>query len=74
MYYQGLGIIQCYEKAFEWLSKAAEQEDMSAQYSLGTMYDNGYGVVKNIVLAKEWYSKAANNGHAQAQLVLDEMQ
>lgn len=47
---------------------------MSAQYSLETMYDNGYGVVKNIVLAKEWYSKAANNGHAQAQLVLDEMQ
>ncbi|MFU9047141.1 hypothetical protein ACNAUY_12215 [Acinetobacter tibetensis] len=47
---------------------------MSAQYSLGTMYDNGYGVVKNIVLAKEWYPKAANNGHAKAQLVLDEIQ
>ena len=70
MYDNGEGVVQNYEKAFEWYSKAANQGNAQAQYNLGSLYHNGQGVEKNDKRAFEWYRKAANSGHSQAKLVL----
>jgi S1-C subfamily serine protease len=54
-------------EAVKWYRKAAEQDDDSAQFQLGTCYFNGQGVQKDIVEAVTWYRKAAEQGNADAQ-------
>ena len=73
MYDNGEGVVQNYEKAFEWYSKAANQGNAQAQYNLGSLYQNGQGIGKDDKKALEWYRKATNNGHSQAKLVLAEL-
>ena len=46
--------IRDFEKAFQFLSKAAENGNPVAQILLGSMYFNGDGVEKNSVLAYKW--------------------
>ncbi len=48
-----------YQKAFEWFSKAAAQDNAEAKYYLGILYEEGYGVTQDYKKAFEWYSKAA---------------
>ena len=50
MYFRGLGVPQDYVEAMNWLHKAAEQGDASAQNNFGHMYLNGLGVPQNYVL------------------------
>ena len=57
-------------KAFEWITKAANQGDAVAQYNLGWMYALGKGVRQDDQKAVEWYTKAANQGHEYAQGIL----
>ena len=59
-----------YSKAFEWYSKAANQNDAKSQYNLAIMYLNGYGVQKNPVKSVEYYTKAALQGDPDSQLQL----
>ena len=56
-----------YSRAVYWYKKAAEQEDVEAQYNLGVCYENGYGVTKDTEQAFYWYNKSAEQGYAQAQ-------
>ena len=63
MYGQGLGVRQDYQKAREWLEKAAAQGDDLAQTYLGLMYEHGLGVRKNLATAKDWFGKACDNGN-----------
>ena len=70
MYYYGHGVEQSYEKALEWLQKAAEQGFARAQYSLGCMYDKGTGVEQSDEKTAEWVLKAAEQGLARAQYSL----
>jgi len=56
------------EKAVYWYTKAANQEDEYAQYSLSWMYAEGKGVPKNETAAFNWCKKAAENGDSDAQL------
>ncbi len=44
MWYNGVGVRQDYNEAFNWFEKAAEQGDVNAQFNLGIMYYKGYGV------------------------------
>jgi TPR repeat protein len=67
MYLDGIGVKTDYEKAFFWLSKAAQREDSQAQYLVGYMYENGLYVAKDIVSAVKWYKKAALRGDVMAQ-------
>ena len=53
-----------------WLTKAAEQGQMSAQYLLGTAYLYGDGVAKNEGTAVLWFRKSAEQGDAYAQNML----
>ncbi|MFI3206573.1 MAG: tetratricopeptide repeat protein [Clostridia bacterium] len=41
--------------------------DLSAQYTLGYMYNKGLGVIKNDLIALYWFGKAAMNGHGNAK-------
>lgn len=66
-YYYGRGVEQNYEKAVEWYTKAAEEENNSAQAALGDCYYLGNGVKQNYEKAVEWYTKAAEQGDSNAQ-------
>ena len=45
-----------YQTAVEHYKKSAEQDYLSAQFNLGTMYYNGHGTAKDYVRAYMWFS------------------
>ncbi|MEO5349232.1 MAG: DUF1566 domain-containing protein [Magnetococcus sp. YQC-3] len=63
---EGRGLSRDYEKAEQWLRKAAEQGHARAQYQLGRLYDKGQGVTQDYPGAAAWYRKAAEQGIAAA--------
>ena len=65
MYVKGQGVRQDYQKALEWLTKAANQGNASAQYNVGVMYKNGEGVRQDYRKAKEWFGLSCDNGFQQ---------
>ena len=54
-------------KAFEYLTRSAQQGYAPAQYRLGVAYANGDGTGKDLTKAVEWYEKSARQGHIIAQ-------
>jgi TPR repeat protein len=70
---QSDGTKQGYAKAAEWLRKAAEQGNASAQAELGGLYFRGEGVKKDKANAIEWFKKAAAQGHEGAQRALEQI-
>lgn len=53
--------------AFDKLQQLAENNNVSAQYRLGQMYERAEGVVQNLPDAVQWYRRAAERGHALSQ-------
>ena len=70
IYYNGKGVPQDYKKAVYWYTKAAEQGNVNAQWSLGFMYYYGEGVPQDYQKAFYWYTKAADQGNTDAQFYL----
>ena len=66
----GSGFEQDYDKAFEYMEKAANLGYAEAQNALGGMYANGTGVAQDDKKAAEWLTKAAEQGNAYAQFNL----
>ncbi|HYH22187.1 MAG TPA: tetratricopeptide repeat protein [Azospirillum sp.] len=60
-------------KSFAELSKAAEQNDATAQNNLAVLYATGSGVPQDYAQAARWYEKAAEQGYAIAQYNLAAM-
>jgi TPR repeat protein len=60
-YERGWFGITDYRAAIEWLRKAAEQGQPTAQFCLGQMYEDGEGVPESDSLAADWYRKAADH-------------
>ena len=56
-----------YVTALKLLRPFAEQGNVEAQSSLGSLYDNGWGVPEDNAEAVKWYRKAAEQGDATAQ-------
>jgi len=54
----------------EWLKKAAEQGNVRAQSTLGTMYSLGVGVSKNDKISMQWHKMAADQGDSKSLLML----
>ena len=54
-----------------WFSKAAEQGNAKAQFSLGLLYDKGKGVPRNFVAAHVWFNLAVFNGLQEAEKFRD---
>ncbi len=69
-YALGQGIDKNEAEAVKWYRKAAEQENVSAQFFLASCYAEGHGVVKNATSAVMWYQKAAEQGHPEAESYL----
>lgn len=53
-----------------WMAKAAKQNFVLAQFSLGQFYKIGSGVPQSDKIAAEWFLKAAEQGNRDAQLAL----
>ncbi|NOR50781.1 MAG: hypothetical protein GQ530_07105, partial [Desulfuromonadales bacterium] len=66
----GEGVKQSYKEAFQWYRRAAEQNHIVAQYSLGVSYAYGEGIAQNPELAAEWFKKSAEQGYERAQVLL----
>ena len=63
-YYQGTGVGQDLQAAFEWFKRAGEEnEEPEALGYLGFCYENGYGVAPDYAKAAEWYEKAIEKGN-----------
>jgi TPR repeat protein len=58
------------EKAVYWYTKAAEQGDTTAQFSLGYFYEYGDGIEPDGAKAIYWYTQAAEQGDSSAQFSL----
>lgn len=70
MYYNGVGTPQCFEKAFEWFSKAADAGIGEAQALLAFMCYNGIGCEVSEETAKSYMALAcAHNDPAVNQLL-----
>ena len=52
------------------LRRAAHQGDVSAQFTLGWMYEHGDGTPLDRELAATWCRRAADQGYANAQFTL----
>ena len=63
MYMKGQGVEQDYEKASEWLRKAAENRLPQAQYKLANLYTMGKGVPRDYEFAYIWYRVGASHEH-----------
>ena len=59
--------------SFEYIKRAAEQGEPTAQDNLGVMYYNGQGVCQDYEKARQWFEKAAKQGLAAAQFNLGTM-
>ena len=56
-----------FKKAVYWITKAAEQDFVDAQYNLAILYLKGEGVEQNYRKASSLFSKGARKGHAKSQ-------
>ena len=65
MYATGRGVPQDYAEAVRWYRLAAEQDNASAQVSLGLKYATGEGVPQDYVSAHMWLNLAAAAGVAR---------
>lgn len=70
-YYQGDGIAQDYEKAFEWFNRAANvlYPNGDAMYMLSTCYRFGFGTNKDLAKAEYWLNRAQETGSNEANLI-----
>lgn len=64
------GAPQDCDKGLEWLKKAVEQDDKSAQLALATLHHRGDRIPQDYKEAFKWYKKAAENGVRMAQYYL----
>lgn len=73
LYYQGQGVAQDDEKAFELFRNAADKGHVEAQTFLAFMYDAGRGVPQNKKKAFELYQASADEGDITATINLGVM-
>ncbi len=73
LYYQGQGVPQDDEKAFEFFRNASDKGHVEAQTFLAFMYDAGRGVPQNKKKAFELYQASADEGDITATINLGVM-
>ena len=69
-YMEGKGVDVNPQKAFYWLTKAAENGNIKALNNLGWCYEKGFGVDKNDFQAYSFYKTSALKGHEHAYVNL----
>src|SRR5262249_41978333 len=58
----------------QWMRRAADQGDRTAQFNLGVMYSSGRGIPKDLVQAYMWTELAASSGETNSVKLLDSLQ
>lgn len=66
LHYSGIGVQKNAPRAVEWFRKAAQGDDVRAQFTLATIYLRGEGVPTNSAEGIHWLTRAAQNDHAEA--------
>src|SRR5262245_43190097 len=74
MYLKGEGVPVNMTTSLDWLRKAADQGDPTAQFNLGVMYSSGKGVPKDPVQAYMWADIAASRGDTNSAQLLATLQ
>ena len=73
LYLFGLGVTKSTSEGLKWLTKAAEQDDASAQAMLGSLFlnlDEQFEVARDYTVALGWFRKAAEQKDGQAEFFL----
>ncbi|KAI8891444.1 HCP-like protein [Backusella circina FSU 941] len=70
MLFQGDGVNQNSEEAFELLLASANNNNIYAQFLVGVHYERGIDVPQNLEKGKEYYCKSARQNFADAQAAL----
>jgi len=70
MYDSGHGVAQDSVQAAFWYRKAAENNVVQAQYSLGYNYFLGRGIPQNYAESSKWWHKASTQGYVPAEIGL----
>ncbi len=70
---EGRGIAKDEEAARRMLERAAEADEMHAQYTLCRIYERGIGVKKDVVVAMKWCILAAEQAHKEATQKVEEL-
>ena len=65
-FFNGRGVEQNDESAFEWFMKASEKGDKFGQFNVGVCFEEGRGVDVDLVQAMHWYRKSAAQEYQQA--------
>ena len=73
LYLQGNGIPRDIPRAKEFLTAAAEQGNLYAQYALGKLYLSDDKIPQNKEQAAYWLAQSAAQGHRYAQFLLDRL-
>lgn len=60
-----------YDDAFELFMEAAEQGHVTAQYSVGALYEYGLGTKNSFKEAGKWYTVAASQGNEDAKIGIE---
>lgn len=66
LHYILLADVKDFKVGFEWLNKAANQNNKDAQYVMGTIFKEGNNVSQDFTLAAKWFQKAAESGQVFA--------
>ncbi len=71
-YEKGQGINHNYQQAINWYKKAAQQNNVEAQYALGNLYKTGREkvILADAARAAFWFQRAATQQHVLAQYEL----
>ncbi|RIA93654.1 kinase-like domain-containing protein [Glomus cerebriforme] len=72
-YSKGIGTFVDQKEAFYLYLRAANMNNMVAQYNVAVCFDDGIGIDKNPKESKEWYKKSADNGYDKARKTMDEL-
>jgi len=69
-YFIGQFVDQDYDRAYYWLKKAADAENMVACYYMGRIYEDGKGTTQNSAQSAHYYKLAAEKGDDISQTIL----
>jgi TPR repeat protein len=66
LYRTGLGVLQNFDLAVDWMRKAAASGDAEGMMELGRLYRTGTGVKQDLIQAYVWFNRAAAALHNEA--------
>ena len=67
LYLDGRGVVQDFDRAFVYYSRAAEQQHERAMNLVGRCCEEGWGTHRDLEAAASWYRRSAEGGYFRGQ-------